>query len=293
MNRLFCFGLGYSASVLAYRLAAKGWHVAGTSRTKDGMERIAKMGFHSFLFSGESPVSEISDELARATHVVISIAPPEEGDPVLKHHAQDFEIANALKWIGYLSTVGVYGNWNGAWVDEGDQPRPLSERSKRRLATEKAWFALYEQNNLPLHIFRLAGIYGPGRNPLEALKRGTARRIVKQGQVFNRIHVDDIANVLEASIKRPNPGTVYNVTDNEPAPPQEVVTYAAELLGIESPPAIDFEQADLTSMARSFYGENKRVRNSRIKTELGVTLDFPTYREGLQALAKRLNSQAQ
>lgn len=211
--------------------------------------------------------------------------PGETGDPVLAAHGECIAgLGPRLRWLAYLSTTGVYGDRGGAWVDETTPLRPTSERGCRRLAAEEAWRALADRAHLPLHVFRLAGIYGPGRNPLRSVIDGTAKRIVKTGQVFSRIHVEDIAAVLDASIARPNPGAAYNVCDDEPAPPQEVVLFAAGLLGRAPPPEVDFETADLTPMARSFYAESKRVSNRRIREELGVRLAYPTYREGLRAL---------
>ena len=189
-----------------------------------------------------------------------------------------------MKWLGYLSTTGVYGNHDGGWVDEDTPLTPSTRRGKLRVATEAAWQALAAEAGLPLHIFRLAGIYGPGRGPFAKVRDGTARRIIKAGQVFSRIHVDDIAQVLAASINRPNPGAIYNLCDDDPAPPQDVIARAAELLGLPVPPAVDFDTAEMTPMARSFYAESKRVRNDRIKDALEVTLIYPDYRAGLQAL---------
>ncbi|MEM7621034.1 MAG: SDR family oxidoreductase [Pseudomonadota bacterium] len=285
MPHLFCFGLGYSAKVFAKRLLHKGWTLSGTSRTEEGLSRLEEMGFQGILFDGEQQSDVVSDAISQASHILCSIAPSAGLDPALKFHKNDLQ-SKTFDWIGYLSTVGVYGNWDGAWVDETSETRPKSERSKNRVVAENEWLELARNNNLPIHIFRIAGIYGPGRNPIKTLKEGRGRRLNKPGQVFNRIHVDDIANVLEASVASPNPGAIYNVTDNEPAPPQDVVSYAAQLLAIDPPPLIPFEEANLTPMARSFYGENKRVRNSRIIDELGVSLSYPTYREGLQAILR-------
>jgi nucleoside-diphosphate-sugar epimerase len=202
---------------------------------------------------------------------------------VLMHHARDILAARKLGWIGYLSTVGVYGNYGGAWVTERTTPHARQGRTLRRLETEKAWQRLGDERQTPLAVFRIAGIYGPGRNALRNLEDGTARRIVKPDQVFNRIHVDDIVATLHAALEKTADG-IFNVCDDEPAPPQDVIEYAATLMGAPVPPAIDFDSADLTPMARSFYGENKRVLNRRIKQDLGVELRYPTYREGLAAL---------
>jgi nucleoside-diphosphate-sugar epimerase len=193
--------------------------------------------------------------------------------------------ADHISWLGYLSTTGVYGDTGGAWVDEESPLLPDTERGKRRLEAETKWLSLYRCAGLPVHIFRLAGIYGPGRNQLVSVLDGTAKRIVKPGQVFGRVHVEDIAGVLEASINHPCPGRAYNVCDDEPCPPQEVVSFAAQLLGKPVPPEIPFERAELLPMARSFYADSKRVSNARIKTELGYKLLYPNYRSGLMALA--------
>jgi nucleoside-diphosphate-sugar epimerase len=277
-NVLFCFGLGYSARLLACRLATQGWAVRGTTRDQDKARRLECQGFRAYPFARDQPLP--ADALAGVTHVLTSIAPDEIGDPVLDLHRSDLAALPKLLWVGYLGTTAVYGDRQGAWVDEEAPIDPALARADRRARAEAAWL----QSGLPVHIFRLAGIYGPGRNAFVNLRDGTARRIVKPGQVFSRIHVEDIATVLEASIARPRPGAIYNVCDDEPAPPQDVVAYAAALLGIEPPPEQPYETADLSPMARTFYRDNRRVRNNRIKRELGVALAYPTYREGLAAL---------
>ena len=285
VSRLFCFGLGYSAETLAKRLAAKGWNIAGTARDLANIERLRDQGYEVVRFGGEVGNAEMVAALAGTTHLLHSIPPGPEGDPVLRHYRPEIARLSTLDWIGYLSTVGVYGNSAGAVVDESAQPHPHSDRTRARVVSESGWLALGEEIGRPAQVFRLAGIYGPGRCALDKLRAGTARRIVKPGQVFNRIHVEDIASVLEASIARPRAGAIYNVADDEPAPPEDVVTYAAELLGIEPPPEVPFEEADLTPMARSFYGDSRRISNALIKSELGVRLAYPNYREGLKALA--------
>ncbi len=285
MNRLFCFGLGYCAEALAARLRPKGWRIAGTARTRERVKALAAHGYESFQFDGR--LADFASALKNATHVLISAPPTVEGDPVLARHVHDLSaLAPRPRWVGYLSTTGVYGDHQGAWVDETTPVAPASERAKRRVAAEHAWLAWGAAVGVPVHIFRLAGIYGHGQNQLVAVREGTARRIVKPGQVFSRIHVDDIAAVLEASIERPNAGAIYNVCDDEPAPPHEVIEYAAGLLKMPPPPLETFEEAarSMSEMALSFYTESKRVKNGRIKTELGVRLAYPTYREGLQAL---------
>ena len=280
--RLFCFGLGYTALALAHCLVAEGWRIAGTTRAADKRARLAGEGFEVHLVDRDGPLEDPAAALAGASHVLSSIAPDEAGDPVLAHHLADLRQCATLAWVCYLGTTGVYGDRAGAWVDEADAVAPSMTRTRRRVAAEGHWLA----SGLPVHIFRLAGIYGPGpgRNALDAVRAGTARRIVKPGQVFGRVHVDDIAQVLRASIARPNPGAIYNVADDEPAPPQDVVAFACALLGVAAPPEVPYEQAELSPMARSFYAESRRVCNARIKRDLGVKLRYPTYRDGLRAI---------
>ncbi|WP_428514463.1 SDR family oxidoreductase [Roseovarius sp.] len=275
---LLSFGHGFSARALARRLVPQGWRVIGTTRSAEKAEALRDEGVEGVVWPG----SDLSEALGAATHLLTSVSPGEDGDPVLNALGDDIAaIAGRLDWAGYLSTTGVYGDHEGDWVDEASPLEPSTERGQKRVVAEAAWAAI---PGLPLHIFRLAGIYGPGRGPFEKVRRGTARRIIKQGQVFSRTHVEDIAQVLEASINRPNPGAAYNVCDDDPAPPQDVIGYAAELLGLPLPLAVDFEEADMSPMARSFYAESKRVDNSRIKDELGVVLRYPDYKAGLEAL---------
>lgn len=277
---LFSFGHGYSARALARILIPQGWNVIGTTRSEEKARRLESEGVRPLVW----PDADLSASLAEATHLLISAGPGPEGDPVLNVCGpQIAALASKLEWAGYLSTTGVYGDHQGGWVDEATPLTPSTRRGQLRVEAEAAWQAI---DGLPLHIFRLAGIYGPGRGPFEKVRQGTARRIVKQGQVFSRIHVEDIAQVLQASIERPNPGAIYNMCDNDPAPPQDVIGYAAELLGLPLPPEVDFETADMSPMARSFYAESKRVDNTRIKTELGVELIYPEYRNGLKALLR-------
>lgn len=282
--RLFSFGYGFSAAALGRRLAARGFRVAGTCRSEEKAARLRAEGVEVCIF-GDRPLADPATALAGTTHLLLSVPPGEDGDPVLAMHAADIaRIAPQLEWMGYLSTTGVYGDRSGGWVDEKTPLAPGTRRGRRRLEAEAAWRDFARRHDAPLHIFRLAGIYGPGRNQLRGILDGTARRIVKPGQVFSRIHVDDIAAVLEASIGKPRPGAAYNVCDDAPAPPQDVVAFAAELLGCTPPLEIPFDKAELTPMARSFYADSKRVSNRLIHEELGVTLKYPTYREGLKAL---------
>lgn len=281
--RLFCFGFGYSADALARRLSARAIALAGTRTSIAGAE--PQPGIKLAAFQGDTASSEVRDLLAGTTHMLVSIPPDLEGDVVLRLFRDDLAALSDLVWIGYLSTVGVYGDCQGQWVDETAPTHPKSERSLRRVQAERAWLDFASATGKRVEIFRLSGIYGPGRSVIDNLKAGTARRIVKPGQVFNRIHVDDIAKVLAAAIDTPTNHSIYNVSDDEPAPPQDVVAYAAELLGLPAPPEIPFEAAGLTGMSASFWAESKRVSNVRIKAALGVELIYPTYREGLRALA--------
>lgn len=285
MAHLFCFGLGYSAMALANRLLDQGWQVSGTVRGEGKAIRYDER-IETLVFDGTCPSDAARAALSKASHVLVSVPPEEAGCPVLVCHGADIAAeASHLQWIGYLSTVGVYGDYSGAWVDEETKSKPVTARGRRRLDAERVWAELGTQSGIPVAIFRLAGIYGPGRSPLDRLKRGEARRIVKPGQVFNRIHVADIAAVLSASVARPPASPrVYNVCDDEPAPPQDVIVFAARLLNVPPPPEEPFATADLSEMARSFYAENKRCRNARIKRELGVRLEYRNYRDGLAAL---------
>jgi nucleoside-diphosphate-sugar epimerase len=282
--RLFVFGLGYTALALAERLVGAGWAVTGTCREPARAAALSERGIAARLFDRGRPLDDAAAALAGASHVLSSVPPDDAGDAVLDHHGADLAACRDLRWVGYLSTTGVYGDRGGGWVDESDDRRPTGARGRRRVAAEDAWLALHRDHGLPVHLFRLAGIYGPGRNALASLRAGTARRIDKPGQVFSRIHVDDIVTVLRASMARPNPRAIYNVCDDDPASPQDVVTYAAELLGMAPPPLVPFAEAELTPMARSFYDDSKRVRNDRIKRELGVAFAYPDYRNGLRAL---------
>ncbi len=285
MNRLFCFGLGFTSKALIRQLEPARWQFAGSCRTPASAISAAGAGIDPYVFNGEIPMEDAREALDKTTHLLISIPPDENGDRVLRHHMAHVAVqGQSLKWIGYLSTIGVYGDHGGGWIDEDTPVNPVSARGEARVVAENQWLEFGVKTGLPVHIFRLPGIYGPGRNALQSLKKGKARCIIKQNQVFNRIYVDDLARVLEASMQRPHPGRIYNVVDDEPAPPQDVTAFAARLMGIEPPPPVLLEEADLAPMARSFYEECKRVRNQRIKNELGVTLACPDYRAGIQAL---------
>ena len=278
---LFCFGLGYSAGFLARNLQAQGWRVSGTCRSAEKAAKLRDQGIAAHLFDRGRPLDDAAAALRGVTHLLSSVPPDEVGDPVLDQHRDVIDtVAPKLAWIGYLSTTGVYGDRAGGWVDEDSALTPSGERGRRRVAAERAWLGLRP----PAHLFRLAGIYGPGSSALDTVREGRAKRVVKPGQVFSRIHVEDIVQVLEASMARPSPGTAYNVCDDDPAPPAEVIAHACALLGVAPPPEVPFAEANLSPMARSFYDDNKRVDNTRIKRALGVTLRYPSYRAGLQAI---------
>ncbi|MDC0087769.1 SDR family oxidoreductase [Amylibacter sp.] len=272
---LLSIGHGFSASVLGAQLIKDGWTVYGTTRSVEKAKKLNDGGVNSIIWPG----TDLTPYIQKATHILTSISPNSQGDPVLNQYNEILS-KNTFDWVGYLSTTGVYGNHNGGWVDENSPLKPNTTRGKLREEAELSWSKL----NINLHIFRLAGIYGPGRGPFSKVRNGTARRIIKEGQLFSRIHVDDIAQVLLASIRYPRQGAIYNVCDDNPAPPEDVISYAAELLDMPIPIAIDYDKAEMSPMARSFYAENKRVSNELIKKELGVELKFPDYKTGLQSL---------
>jgi nucleoside-diphosphate-sugar epimerase len=281
---LFVFGLGYSVLQFIGLHRDRFTSIGGTVRSPEKIRAMEAEGIQALRFDTAGYDPRILDRIARADALLVSIPTVNEADPVLERFSEAIVSAPNLRWVGYLSTVGVYGNADGNWVDETTPPNPATIRSRDRIAAERAWLALGESAPFAVQIFRLAGIYGLGRNALLKVADGTAKRIVKKDQVFNRIHTTDIAQVLMASIERPSRNAIYNVADDEPGPPQDVIAYAAELLGREPPPEVPFEEADQTPMARAFYADNKRVRNARIRSELGVTLRYPTYRQGLEAL---------
>jgi len=291
MSQLLCLGHGYSARAVTSALAqAPDWTITGTSRSVEGAARLAAGGrIKGLVYDGYGASTELAGRLRESTHLLVSAAPDDNGDPLLRHHLNDVLESPMLEWVGYLSTVGVYGDHAGDWVDEAAELKPSSQRSKRRVEAERAWLAIPdEQPHIKVQVFRLSGIYGPGRSAIDNVVKGTARRIIKPGQVFNRIHVEDIASAVIAGLNGAGRHSLYNVTDDEPAPPQDVVAYAAELLGRDIPPDIAFEDAELSPMGRSFYAELKRVSNARMKGDLGVALRYPTYREGLKAIKEAL-----
>jgi len=282
---LFIFGFGYSAEHLAGLAQAQGWNISGTSRSPGTRARLNALGYNAIDFT----VDAVGKPLAQSTHLLISTPLSKTWeDPVLAHFEPIIRgAAPHLQWIGYLSTTGVYGDHQGAWIDETTPPKPTNDRAHGRLRAEAQWQALGKEMGVPAQVFRLAGIYGPGRNAIRALKEGTARSIYKQRQVFSRIHVDDIAQILMASMHTSKQGKIYNVCDDLPAPSHEVIEYAATLLGVPVPERIDFAQAPLSEMAREFYENSRRVRNTKIKEELKINLLYPTYRDGLNAMLEK------
>lgn len=277
---LLSIGHGFSARALADLLVPRGWRIVGTTRSAEKAEVIAATGVEPLIWPG----SDLTDLIASFPNILLSAGPGPDGDPVLAELEAQFRRVSHLRWVGYLSTTGVYGDHKGAWVDEDTALTPATKRGHARVTAEAAWQAI---PGLPLHIFRLAGIYGPGRGPFAKVRSGTARRIIKEGQVFSRIHVEDIAQALDLSLATPKPGAIYNLCDDDPAPPQDVIGYAADLLGVPKPPAILFDEADMTPMARSFYAESKKVSNARAKADLGWVPKYPDYRSGLDDLLAR------
>jgi nucleoside-diphosphate-sugar epimerase len=285
---VFFFGMGYSSLATAraiHQIIDSDIPIFGTSRTEEGIEALADSPYRAHLFDGEAPGQTLGPDLKRATHVILSIPPTEAGDPALRMHRADLDAAPDLEWLCYFSTVGVYGDFGGAWIDESAATRPINQRSAHRVEVEQQWRDYAAARGVPLLILRLAGIYGPGRSAFDKLREGTARRIVKPNQVFNRIHVEDIGRVTALAAQRKLSGT-FNLADDEPAPPQDLIEYAANAMGVPVPSDIPFEEANMTPMARSFYSDNKRVSNRAIKQALGIDLLYPTYRAGLDAIAK-------
>lgn len=283
MPDLLILGFGYSGRAVASTVPGD-WRITATVRSAARAAQLTERRIAGIAFDGTAPVPALAAALADATHLLVTAA-PDPDDPLLTRHRADLLAAPKLSWIGYLSTVGVYGDHGGGRVDETTPVKPGSERARRRVAAEEAWLALGAERGTPVQLFRLGGIYGPGRNQIASLLDGTQRRIAKPGQVFSRIHVEDIAGLVCAGMARPHAGPVFNGVDDEPAPPQEVVVYAASLLGIAPPPEVPWTEAGLSPMGLSFYAENKRVSNALTKAALGYRFKYPTYREGLAALA--------
>lgn len=283
-KHLFCFGYGYCCEHLANALKLKGdWKISGTTRDPEKRKAMRENGISAFMFDEETPLADPLYMMRDVTHMLISTPPDDDGDPVFEHHAKDIAQITGLQWLGYLSTTGAYGDRNGGWVDENSEIRPTSIRGSRRVRAEEQWLSLLYSHNLPVHIFRLAGIYGPGRSALDSVRAGVARRIHKPGHAFSRIHVEDIVQVLMASMNAPHAGEAYNLADDHPAPSHEVIEYACQLLGIPAPALIPFEKADLAPITLSFYAENKRINNAKIKNELRVILQYPDYKKGLES----------
>lgn len=282
-RKLLIMGYGFSSQAIAQAAEKEFVQIAGTTRSAEKFDKLEADGVQPVVFTVDGDMAGVTAFLEQATHLLVSIGPGEAGDPVLNALGNAITDAPHLRWIGYLSTVGVYGDHNGAWVDEDTPPKPVSKRSIQRVAAETAWQELADKRSIPLAVFRLSGIYGPGRNAFMNMEKGTARRLVKPGQVFNRIHREDIGQAVALAMKG-NIGGIFNITDDEPSPPQDVVTYAHELAGRTPPPETDFETAELTPMARSFYGENKRVSNARSRQVLGMTYRWPNYRTSLKRM---------
>lgn len=291
-KKLFCFGYGYTCDVLAHELMGRAeqgqtWCLAGTTRDNNKRRFLRDQNIKSFLFDYEQPLEDPTLFLRGTTHLLISTPPDDDGDPVFLMHADDILNIPTLEWVGYLSSTAVYGDREGGWVDETSELRPSNKRGSRRARAEEQWMSLFTSKNLPVHIFRLAGIYGPGRSALDSVRAGIARRIEKPGHAFSRIHVEDIVQTLIASMNKPQPGAAYNVADDLAAPSHEVIKYACDMLGIEAPPLMPYDETDMAPIARSFYADNKRIKNARIKNDLGVTLKYPTYKEGLRGCLER------
>ncbi|MFN3826076.1 MAG: SDR family oxidoreductase [Micavibrio sp.] len=285
---LFCFGYGYSCDWLVHALKTSGanWNIAGTTRDPEKRRQMKAHGIRAFLFDFEQPLEDPLLFLRDTTHLLISTPPDDEGDPTFRMHFEDILRLESLEWVGYLSSTAVYGDREGGWVSENSELRPNSKRGSRRLRAEKQWLSLYEEYEIPVNVFRLAGIYGPGRSALDSVRAGIARRIDKPGHAFSRIHVEDIVQVLLASMAKPQPGSIYNLADDLAAPSHEMIAYACELLGLTPPPLLPYDQADLAPITRSFYSDNKRIKNDKIKADLDIKLLYPTYKEGLKGCLK-------
>ncbi len=284
-KHLFCFGYGYTCTYLGHELMkdANSWLVQGTTRDCDKKAILRSQGIKTYLFDFDIPLPDPVYMLRDVTHILISTPPTDNGDPTFIAHAHDIMMLPKLKWLGYLSTTGPYGDRGGGWVDENSQTRPTTKRGSRRLKAEEQWLSLFCSHNIPVHIFRLAGIYGPERSALDTVRSGIARRVDKPGHLFSRVHIDDIVQFLKASMSNPKAGEIYNICDDFPTPSHEVIDYACKILGLESPPLVPFDDVDLSPIAQSFYADNKRVKNDKIKHELGITLKYPDYYSGLKA----------
>lgn len=289
-KKLFCFGYGYVARHLANELKAldPSWEIVGTTTDKEKLMEMRQNGIKAYLFSDHMPFNDPIFILKDVTHVLISTPPKKDGDIVFTTHARDILQVPTIQWIGYLSSTNVYGNRDGEWVDETSEIRPTSERGTKRVKAETQWLKMRRIAGIPINIFRLSGIYGTGRSAISTVRAGNSKRVHKEGHAFNRIHVDDILQVLIASMDHPKPGDIYNLADDNPAPSHELISYACELLGKEPMPLMNYEDDLLMSpMARSFYKENKRVKNDKIKTKLGIKLKHPDYKSGLDDIFQK------
>lgn len=283
-KKLFCFGYGYSCEYVGHALQQQGdWKILGTTRDSEKRRELLRRGVKSYIFDYEHPLGDPYFILDGVTHLLISTPPGDEGDPAFLLHGDAIAACKTLEWVGYFSSTAVYGDREGGDVTEQSEIRPTNKRGSRRALAEDQWMSLWQAYGLPLHIFRLAGIYGPGRSALDSVRAGVARRIHKEGHAFNRVHVEDVVQTVLASMARPDPGAAYNVADDSPVPSHEVIAYACELLGLDVPPLLNYDEIDMAPIARSFYKDNKRVRNDKIKQELGVTLKYPDFRSGLEA----------
>ncbi len=282
-KKILFFGFGYTAGFLASRLTPHGWTVTATTTSSEKRGFLKKNGIDAWVFDRSHALPDPGRALKDVTHILISVPPDADGDPVYDLHGDDIAACESLEWIGYLSSTSVYGDKDGKWIDETAETHPLTRQGKLRLKAEQQWQSLYLREGLPLHVFRLSGIYGPGRSALDAVRSGTARRIEKPGHAFNRIHVDDIVQVLIASMNKPNPGSVYNLADDEPSPSHEVIQFACNMIGVASPPLLPYDQAGVAPVVAGFYKENKRVGNQKIKSELGIELIHSDYHSGLQS----------
>jgi nucleoside-diphosphate-sugar epimerase len=282
-RHLLILGAGFSGKAIGDAFRQAGFSVSGTTRSAEKAENLRALGIEPILYDGGEIPQALAADLARTSHVVQSIAPGKDGDPLFRVGMPAIAaLMPNLEWAGYLSTVGVYGDHKGGWVDEETVLNPVSARSIERVEAENHWLAFGETSGLPVAVLRLAGIYGPGRNALRNMEEGSARRLIKKDQVFNRIRVEDIGRSA-LFLAQKSLGGVWNITDHEPGPPQDVVAEAARLMGLPVPPDVLFETAELSPMARSFYGENKRVSNAKLLAT-GFEFRFPNYRQSLAEL---------
>ena len=283
-KKLFCFGMGYVASFFSEKLASIGWSISTTCRLKEKQVQLKKKGFDAFLISSNSFVSNLEKILEDVTHILVSIPPYDDGDPVIKHYKKQVSSMKNLEWIAYLSSTGVYGNHNGEWINEKTKPLPTNTRGKRRLLAEKQWLDAFENHNISMNIFRLSAIYGPGRNSFLRIKEGREKRIIKKNLFFSRIHVEDVIGYLYESAKTMKVGGLYNVADDEPAPPQDITTYACNLLGVTPPPIEIYNEKIFSNKQGNFYLDSKKVSNRRIKEVLEYQLKYKSYRDGLKSI---------